>query len=80
MPIGRLELAEFGRFVPGQYRCLKWADFAAKTGCADFAGFSRTQSINQPSNNMGVRRLCSKNGVRRFCGVFSYSINQSTIE
>ena len=29
MPIGRLELAEFGRFVSGKYRFLKCADFAA---------------------------------------------------
>ena len=32
----------------------------------------RTQSINQPSNNMEVRRLCSKNGVRRLWGISSY--------
>ena len=36
------------------------ADFAAKTECADFEAYPRTQSINQPLNNMGVRRLCSK--------------------
>ena len=33
------------------------ADFEAKTGCADFEAHLRTQSINQPLNNMGVRRL-----------------------
>ena len=62
MPIDKLELAEFGRFFTGKYRFLK---------CADFEAYPRTQSINQPSNNMGVRRLR---------GISSYSINQSTIE
>ena len=38
MPISRLELAEFGRFVSGKYRLLK---------CADFEAYSRVQSINQ---------------------------------
>ena len=39
MPIGRLELTEFGRFVSGKYRFLKCADFEAKTGCADFKAY-----------------------------------------
>ena len=71
MPIGGLKLAELGRVVSGKCRFLK---------CADFEAYPRTQSINQPSNNMGVRRLWSKNGVRRLWGISSYSINQSTIE
>ena len=68
MPIGRLKLAEFGRFVFGKYRFSK---------CADFEAYPRTQSINQPLNNMGMRRLCSKNGVCRLWGISSWSINQS---
>ena len=42
MPIDRLELAEFGRFVSGKYQFLKCADFAAQTGCADFEADPRT--------------------------------------
>ena len=63
-PIGRLELAEFGRFGSGENRFIK---------CPDFEAYPRTQSINQPSNNMRVRKLWSKNGVRRLWGVSSYS-------
>ena len=71
MPIGRLELDEFGRFVSEKYRFLKWADFEANMGCLDLETCPRTQSINQPLNNMGVRRLGDES---------SYSIDQSTIE
>ena len=66
-PIDRLELAEFGPFVSGKYRFSKCADFEAKTGCADFEACPRTQSINQPSNNMGVRRLW---GISSYCITF----------
>ena len=48
MPIDGVNLAEFGRFVSGKYRFLK---------CADFEAYPRSQSINQPSNIVGVRRL-----------------------
>ena len=41
MPIGRLELAKFGRFVSGKCRFLKCAGFEAKTGCADFEACPR---------------------------------------
>ena len=40
MPIGRLELAEFGRSLSGKYRPLKYADFEA---------YPRSQSQN-PTN------------------------------
>ena len=63
MPISRLELAEFGRFVSGKYRFLKRADFEA---------YPRTQSINQPLKNIRVRRLWGKHGVRRLWGISSY--------
>ena len=42
IPIGGLELAEFGRFVSGKDRFLKCAAFEAKTGCADFETYPRT--------------------------------------
>ena len=47
-PIGRLELAEFGRFVSRKHRFLK---------CADFEAYPHSQSINQPQSSMWVRRL-----------------------
>ena len=62
-PIGRLELAEFGWFVSGKYRFLK---------CTDFEAYPRSQSINQPLKNVRVRRLWSKNGVRRLWDLSSY--------
>ena len=34
-----------------------------------------TQSINQSLNDMGVRRLWNKNGVRRLRGVASYTVH-----
>ena len=34
--------------------------------CADFETYLRTQSINQPLDNMEVRRLCSKTGCADF--------------
>ena len=44
--------------------------------CADFEAYPRTQSINQPSNNMGVRRLWSKHGVRRLWNVSAYFVHK----
>ena len=43
MLIGRLELAECGRFVSGKSQFLKCADFAAKTRCADFEAYPRPE-------------------------------------
>ena len=65
MPIGRLELAEFGRFVSGKYRFLE---------CVDFEVYLRTQSVNRPLNIMGVRGLWGKNGVRRLWGISLYYV------
>ena len=45
MPVDGLELAEFGRFFSGKYRFLKCADFDAKTGCADFEAYPRTERL-----------------------------------
>ena len=63
MPIVRLKLAEFGRFVSGKCRFLE---------CADFEAYPRTQSINQPLNNMRVRRLWSKSGVICYSLIFEW--------
>ena len=71
MPIGRLNSVQFGRFVSGKYRFLK---------CADFEACPSTQSINQPSNNMGVRRLWSQNGVRRLRGMPSYCADRRLLK
>ena len=61
MPIGRVKLAEFGRFVSGKYRFLKCTDFAAKTRCADFEAYPRTVIFVDP-----LLALEKKRGGRMF--------------
>ena len=60
MPIGRLKLAEFGRFVFGEYQFLEWVDFEAYPGTSQWLCDCQEWFVFSFSNDFGVDSLIVK--------------------